>query len=112
MHPSDKVKVQVFSPKGSEDKIRNAIGQAGGGRIGKYRFCSFLTEGNAYFLPDQDTSPSIGKVGEITEVKEVKIEFLCDKDVLEDVIKAIKKVHPYEEVPIDIFPLLDIDNNK
>jgi|GEM_PF-1100108 hypothetical protein len=36
------------------------------------------------------------------------IEFMCESDVIEQVVKEIKRVHPYEEIGIDIQELLEI----
>ena len=107
MKPSKVLKIQVYCPKESADDIRLAIGKAGGGVIGNYTYCSFLSDGHGYFLPMEGSNPAIGKHGEIEKVAEVKIEFVCEQDKVKDVIEAIKKAHPYEEVPIDIFQLLD-----
>jgi len=30
---------------------------------------------------------------------------VCSREKLEQVVEAIKKVHPYEEVALDIYPL-------
>ena len=111
MQQSDQIKVQVFCPEKSADKVRNAIGKAGGGKIGEYEYCSFITKGKGYFLPSQNTNPTVGTVGKMAEVEEVKIEFLCNKDKIKQVVEAVKKVHPYEKVVFDIFPLLELEDN-
>jgi len=38
-------------------------------------------------------------------VDEVKIEMECPDEVMQKVVDAIKKVHPYEEVVIDVFKM-------
>ena len=40
-------------------------------------------------------------------MKEDRIEFVCQKNRAKEIIKAMKEVHPYEEVAFDIYPLLD-----
>jgi hypothetical protein len=107
MQPNKIVKIQTYCPKDAADEIRLAIGKAGGGTIGNYTYCAFVTNGHGYFLPMDDSNPKIGKQGQIEKIEEIKIEFVCEKDKIKQVIHAIKKAHPYEEVPIDIFPLLD-----
>ena len=107
MKPSNIVKIQTYCPKKSANKVRLAIGKAGGGVIGNYTYCAFLSKGHEYFLPMEGSNPTIGKQGTIEKVEEYKIEFVCEKDKVKVVIDAIKKAHPYEEVPIDILPLLD-----
>jgi len=99
------VKVVIFSPVESASDVRKAIGEAGGGKIGNYDFCSFSTKGVGRFRPLKGSNPSIGNIDEITEVEEEKVEFVCERDRLQDVINEVKKVHPYEEVPIDIYPI-------
>ncbi len=103
------VKIHTYCPKDVADDLRLAIGKAGGGIIGNYTYCAFLTNGHGYFLPMDGSNPNIGKQGEIEMVEEIKIEFVCEKDKVKQVIDAIKKAHPYEEVPIDIFQLLDFE---
>ncbi len=101
------VKIQTYCPIDAADDVRLAIGKAGGGKIGNYTYCAFLTSGHGYFLPLDGANPAIGKVGIVEKVDEVKIEFVCDTEKVNGVIEAIKKAHPYEEVPIEIYQLLD-----
>jgi hypothetical protein len=35
---------------------------------------------------------------------------LCSRDYLKDVVAEMKRVHPYEEVAFDIYPLEDLEN--
>jgi hypothetical protein len=107
MKISKNVKIQVYCPEKDAQKVRLAIGKAGGGKLGNYHYCSFITKGQGYFLPTEKANPTIGKPGEIAQVNEIKIEFICKKSNIKKVIKAIKKAHSYEEVAIDILPLLN-----
>lgn len=109
MKNSDFVKIQVFCPRNVADKVRLSIGESGGGCIGNYHYCAFVSSGHGYFLPMEGSNPAIGKQGEISQTEEVKIEFVCKQDKVKDIISAVKKVHPYEEVLIDIFELLDFE---
>jgi|GEM_PF-708660 len=111
---SKNVKIAVFVPTSHEDKVRLAIGDAGGGHIGNYSHCVFVTPGTGYFLPLQGANPFIGKVRKFSlkttrpeRVREVKIEFICPKSKTSKIIKAIKETHPYEEVALDIFQILE-----
>lgn len=45
-------------------------------------------------------------MGKLEEVVEEKIECVLERDKAKTVIEAIKKVHPYEEVAFDIYPLI------
>lgn len=99
------VKVVIFSPTDSADEVRRAIGEAGGGKIGNYDHCSFSTRGVGRFRALESSNPAIGEAGEITKVEEERIEFVCERDKLQKVIDAVKKAHPYEEVPIDVYAI-------
>jgi len=104
-----KLKIVVFSPTTHADIIRKAMGDAGAGKIGNYSHCSYSVDGVGRYKPLQGAKPFIGEVGNDEEVSEEKIEFVCDREKAKDVIAAMKKVHPYEEVAFDIYPLLNED---
>lgn len=106
---SNNVKIVVFVPESCADAVREAMATAGAGRIGNYANCSFSSKGVGRFKPEAGASPAIGEVGKLEEVSEERIEMVCPKDVLTNVISAIKKVHPYEEVAFDIYPLEDTE---
>jgi len=51
---------------------------------------------------------NMGEVGKYEEVAEERIETMCSRELLQDVIKAIKEVHPYDEIAMDVYPLENI----
>ncbi len=103
----ENVKIVVFVPLTHTDKVREAIGKAGGGIIGNYNYCSFSSIGIGRFKPNSKANPHIGKANTLESVKEEKIEFICPKNKAKSIIQEIKKVHPYEEVAFDIYPLIN-----
>lgn len=105
MSTSLNVKLVVFVPESHADIVRQALGEAGAGKIGNYSFCSFSSKGTGRFLPEQGANPAIGEVGSLEEVAEERIEVICPRERLHDVIEAMKKAHPYEEVAFDIYSL-------
>ncbi len=94
-------KVVVYVPVSDADKIRKAIGGAGGGKIGAYSYCSFSSRGTGRFTPSEHAKPAIGEIGKSQEVEEERIEFVCETHCLDEVIAAIRKAHPYEEPAIE-----------
>lgn len=102
------VKLVVFVPEENADEVRQALGEAGAGKIGEYSFCSFSIKGVGRFKPGDNASPHIGAAGQIESVDEERIEVACEKNQVNEIIEVIKKVHPYEEVVIDIYPMLSI----
>lgn len=98
-------KVVVYVPLDYADIVRKTIGEAGSGRLGEYSFCSFSTRGVGRFLPSENANPHIGEVNKLEEVEEERVEVTCDTELVENVLSAIKKVHPYEEIAMDVWPL-------
>jgi len=109
---SDKqIKLAVFVPVSHLNKVAEAIHQSGGGIIGEYSHCSFRTTGTGTFKGSDVSNPAIGNKGMVEFVEEVKLEVLVDDWKLNQVISAMKKAHPYEEVAYDIFPLKNANVN-
>lgn len=102
------VKIVVFVPETHTDVVRQAMGNAGAGVIGNYSYCTFSSKGIGRFRPESGANPHIGELGKCEEVIEERIETVCPREKLEEVIKAIKKVHPYDEVALDVYPLENI----
>ena len=108
MIQSSNLKIVVFVPLTHTDAVREAVAVAGGGKIGKYSHCSFSTVGIGRFKPEDGAHPAIGEVGAWESVQEERIEFVCERALAKQVVAAIKKVHPYEEVALDVYPLEEI----
>ena len=98
-------KLVTFCPADKADPVRQAIFDAGGGRIGKYDECSFNTEGTGTFRALDGANPHVGKVGILHREKEIRIETIFEANRENQLIAALKAAHPYEEVAYDIYPL-------
>lgn len=107
MSQSNSVKIVIFVPVSHADIVREAMGEAGAGKIGNYSNCSFSSKGIGRFKPEEGARPNIGEVGKSEMVEEEKIEVICERGLLQGVIDAIKRVHPYEEIAMDIYSLED-----
>jgi hypothetical protein len=108
MAQSNNVKIVVFVPESHVEVVREAMSKAGAGKMGNYSSCSFSSKGIGRFKPEEGAHPAIGEVGKLELVEEERIEVLCERSLLKEVIAAIKKVHPYEEVALEIYPLEEI----
>lgn len=98
-------KLAVYVPVENAENVRKALGEAGAGYIGNYSHCTFNTLGTGTFLPGEYTTPHIGEIGKLEKVEEVKIETVFPSSLQKKVVNAMLKVHPYEEVAYDIYPL-------
>ncbi|OGK15170.1 hypothetical protein A3H80_02890 [Candidatus Roizmanbacteria bacterium RIFCSPLOWO2_02_FULL_37_19] len=100
------VKLVVFVPVTHTHVVREAMGKAGAGQVGDYKYCSFSVKGTGRYIPLETAHPYKGEIGKLEEIEEERIETVCYKKDLEKIISAIKKVHPYEEVALDVYPLV------
>lgn len=91
-------KLTTFIPKGEEDAVLNELFTAGAGNIGNYSNCSFKSEGTGSFLPKGEAAPTIGEKGKLSSVEEVRVELIFPSHLENNIIHALKKAHPYEEV--------------
>lgn len=77
----------------------------GAGIVGNYTHCAFITKGIGSNLPNDKANPYIGSSGKMFREAEDKIEMICPKENLDNVLNAIKKVHPYETPTIDVIEI-------
>ena len=95
----------VFVPAASVDAVREAMFEAGGGRIGNYSQCAWGVVGTGQFLPHEGAAPALGSVGTVGKVAEDRIEVIAPAAARSAVLNAMRSVHPYEEPGFDIYTL-------
>jgi dinuclear metal center YbgI/SA1388 family protein len=98
-------KLVTFVPVAQLDKVRQAIFEAGAGHIGNYDQCSFNTEGQGTFRGNETSNPFAGEKGVFHTEQEIRIETIFPGWLENNIIDALLKAHPYEEVAYDIYPL-------
>jgi dinuclear metal center YbgI/SA1388 family protein len=108
---SNQSKLVVFVPLAYADKVANAMHNAGAGIIGEYSNCSFRTLGTGVFRGLEKSNPRFGVKGKIENVEEVKLEVLVNSFDLKRIVAEMKKVHPYEEVAYDVYPIANENIN-
>jgi dinuclear metal center YbgI/SA1388 family protein len=98
-------KLVVFIPDGYEDPVRQALGDAGLGVIGRYSHCSFASPGQGTYRPLPGAQPYQGEVGKLSRAEETRLELLAPESLLPVALSRLKQTHPYEEVAYDLYPL-------
>ena len=98
-------KLVVFVPAGYEDRVRQALGDAGLGIIGRYSHCSFSSPGQGAYRPLPGARPFQGAVGELARADESRLEILAPESLLPAALARLKENHPYEEVAYDLYPV-------
>lgn len=103
--PEKLYKLVVFVPVSHIDQVRDAAAGAGAGWIGNYSDCTFQVQGTGTFRPLAGTNPFIGRQGELEKVEEIRLETVVPERLKNNVLTAILKAHPYEEVAYDLYTL-------
>lgn len=104
-------KIVVFVPQKAFDEVKNAMWQAGAGRIGNYDSASFSSRGIGTFRPLEGSNPDTGEIGELESVDEWRLEMIAPKHRRAAIVAAMWNAHPYEEVAYDIFALQQSGQN-
>jgi hypothetical protein len=99
-------KLVVFVPAEALDAVRDAVFAAGAGHIGDYERCSWYAEGTGTFLGGAGTAPAVGASGVEERVPELRLETVFPAERHDDVVRALRRAHPYEEPAFDVYELL------
>lgn len=102
-----RVKLVWFVPEEALDATRDAVFDAGGGRIGQYERCSWYAVGTGTFFGREGSAPALGESGREERVAELRVETVVPESRIRDVIVALILAHPYEQPAYDVYPLLD-----
>lgn len=104
-------KLYTYVPTGAAEAVKDALFAAGAGQIAEYSECSFGVSGTGTFRPSANANPIIGQPGGAREeVNELKIEVIVPKHRESQILQALFKAHPYEEVAYEMIALLN--NNQ
>ena len=101
-------KFVFFVPDTHADEVKEAVFAAGAGRIGDYDSCSWQCLGTGQFRPLEGADPFIGTAGgHVEQVREYRVEMVCEDEYIAAAVAAMKQAHPYEEPAYDVWALAD-----
>jgi hypothetical protein len=92
----------VYVPEGEADGVTAAMHGAGAGMIGNYDHAKFVSKGTGSFRPIGDAHPTIGEVGTIEHVDELRVEMVAAPSDRERIRSAMLSAHSYEEVAYQV----------
>ena len=98
-------KLVTYTIPENAEQVRNALFEAGAGKIGNYEDCSFNSQGIGTYMGNENSNPEIGERLEFVETQEIKIEVTFEKHLQSKILKALFKNHVYEEVAYEIYDL-------
>lgn len=105
-HPehSRGMRLCIFLPPADLPRVQQAIFEAGAGGIGEYSQCAFRVTGTGGFRGSSRSRPSVGQAGNYEEVQEIKLETVLPPAKAEQVVRALRAAHSYEEAAFDLVP--------
>jgi dinuclear metal center YbgI/SA1388 family protein len=99
LQPTKNLKnLTVFVPLENTETLLRALSDAGAGQIGNYKDCCFKVEGTGTFTPTRNSNPVLGQLNVKEEVRENRVEVIMPSYLEKQILAAMKKAHPYEEV--------------
>ncbi|MEZ4838824.1 Nif3-like dinuclear metal center hexameric protein [Flavobacterium sp.] len=104
-------KLVTYTIPENYQQLRNALFEAGAGKIGNYEDCSFNSKGIGTYMGNENSNPEIGERFEFVENDEIKIEVTFEKHLETKILKALFKNHVYEEVAYEIYELQNLHQN-
>lgn len=96
----------TFVPSSHREFVLSALFEAGAGRYKNYDHCAFVSSGRGRFRPLGGSKPFIGTQDRDELVEEERIETIVGDELVDLVLKALRKAHPYQEPAIYLY-LLD-----
>ena len=90
------------------NKIIKEASKHGAGIYGDYSHVAHITHGEGNWKSEEGARPFQGKVGEITKTPVAKIEITCSIESAKEIAKAIKKIHPWEQVDIEFIRIEEL----
>ncbi|MBN8642244.1 MAG: Nif3-like dinuclear metal center hexameric protein [Flavobacteriales bacterium] len=104
-------KLITYTIPENAEQVRNALFDAGAGKIGNYEDCSFNSQGIGTYMGNENSNPEIGERFEFVEAPEIKIEVTFEKHLQSKILKALFTNHVYEEVAYEIYDLQNAHQN-
>jgi hypothetical protein len=99
-------KLCFYVPQSHLEAVKNAVFDAGAGRIGDYDRCCWQVPGQGQFRPLAGSDPFLGRRGKVEQVPEYRVELVCDRACIGAAVQALREAHPYEEPAFDVVALV------
>ncbi|MEQ1637006.1 MAG: NGG1p interacting factor NIF3 [Methylococcales bacterium] len=101
-------KLCFYVPESHLETVKNALFAKGAGRYNAYDQCCWQVRGEGQFRPLANSQPYLGQLEQLEKTPEYKVEMICDKAVIKEVVQTLLSVHPYEEVAYEIYNILTL----
>ena len=99
-------KLEIFIPETHLPILQQTLQSLDAGHIGNYDCCLSYSHVVGMWRPLENTTPYSGSQGVISSEPELKVEVTCKLEDIDEIISAVKSIHPYEEPVINAIPLI------
>jgi hypothetical protein len=96
------LKIEFYVPEEQLQQVKQAMFDAGAGKVGGYDSCAWQVLGQGQYKPGEGSNPFKGEQGSLETLREYKVEMVCVEEFMADVVRAMKESHPYEEVAYSV----------
>lgn len=101
-------KLCFYVPETHLEPVKQALFEAGAGRMGDYDRCYWQALGQGQFRPLSGSNPFLGQVNCLKTLPEWKVELVIEDALIHQVIDALKASHPYETPAFEVWHLSDL----
>jgi len=101
-------RLNVYIPATHLEPVKQAMFDAGAGKIGNYDQCCWQIAGQGQFRPLEGNNAFIGETGKLEQVEEYKVEMVVAEQSINAVIAAMQSAHPFEEPAFDVYKSIDL----
>ncbi len=102
-------RVTFYVPESHLDQVKQAVFAVGAGRIGNYDQCYWQTRGQGQYRPLPGSDAFLGETNQLQQEAEYKVELVCQDTLLQPVLCALIKAHPYETPAYEAYPIVTVD---
>jgi hypothetical protein len=96
-------KIVFFVTEEHAEAVKQAMFNAGAGKIGEYECCAWQCAGTGQFRGLAHSDPFVGSAGQMERIPELRVEMVCADECIDAAIEALLAVHPYETPAFDVF---------
>ena len=96
------LKIEFYVPEEQLEQVKQAMFDAGAGKVGDYNSCAWQILGQGQYKPGKASNPFKSEQGNLETLSEYKVEMVCAEQFIAEVVKAMKDSHPYEEVAYSV----------
>lgn len=102
--------ISYYIPADAHERVKQALFACGAGKIGRYDECCWEVLGHGQFRAQKGSKPTIGKIDQLEQLAEFKVEMVCEDQLIRKVVETLLREHPYERPAYFFHPVMTISD--